>query len=43
MAGVQNLAVIDDAAGTTYGFGNKAFEADGNYLCSIIATNMSAL
>lgn len=42
MAGVQNLAVVDDATGTTYGFGNKAFEATNNYLCSVIATNMTA-
>lgn len=43
MAGIQNLAVVDDPTGTTYGFGNKAFTADANYLCSVIATNMTGV
>lgn len=42
MAGIQNLGVVDDAAGTVYGSGLNAFTADANYLCSVIATNMSA-
>lgn len=39
MAGIQNLGVVDDSVGTAYGFGNKAFTADGNYLCSVIVSN----
>lgn len=41
MAGIQNLGVVNDAVGSAYGFGNKAFTATDNYLCSVIATNMS--
>jgi hypothetical protein len=41
MAGIQNLAIIDDASGTTYGFGLNAFTADANYIVSVIATNMT--
>jgi hypothetical protein len=39
MAGIANLGVVDDAAGTTYGTGNKAFTATGSYLCSVIMSN----
>lgn len=41
MAGIQNLGTVDDATGTTYGFGIKAFDSNNNYLCSVIATNMT--
>lgn len=43
MAGIQNLAIVDDATGTTFGSGINAFTADNNYLCSVIATSTSAL
>ena len=42
MAGIQNLAIVDDATGTTFGSGINAFTADNNYLCSVIATNATA-
>lgn len=42
MAGVQRLGVVDDTSGTSYGFGNLAFTAAGNYLLSVIATNTAA-
>lgn len=39
MAGIANLGVVDDAVGTTYTSGNKAFTADASYLCSVIISN----
>lgn len=42
MAGIQNLAIVDDATGTTFGSGINAFTADNNYLCSVVATNTTA-
>lgn len=43
MAGIQNLAIVDDATGTTFGSGINAFTATNSYLCSVIATSTSAL
>jgi hypothetical protein len=45
VAGIANLGVVNDAAGTVYGQGGgvKAFTADANYLCSVIVSNYSAL
>ncbi len=42
MAGVQRLGVVNDTSGTSYGSGNLAFTAAGNYLLSVIATNTAA-
>lgn len=39
MAGIANLSVVDDAAGSAFGSGHMAFTADANYLVSVIATN----
>jgi hypothetical protein len=42
VAGIQRLAVVDDAAGTDFGAGILAFEAAGSYLVSVIAANTAA-
>jgi len=42
MAGINRLAVIEDASGTTYGEGIEAFAATGNYLLSVIAANTAS-
>lgn len=42
MAGIQNLAIVDDTSGTTFGTGLNAFTSNNNYLCSVIATNTTA-
>lgn len=42
MAGIQNLSIVDDNTGTTFGSGINAFTATNNYLCSVIATNTTA-
>ena len=43
MAGIQNLAIVDDATGRAFGSGLDIFTADNNYLCSVIATNTTAV
>lgn len=43
MAGISNLGVVDDAVGSEYGFGNLAFTADANYLCSVIISNYTEI
>lgn len=43
MAGIQNLAIVDDTTGHAFGSGTVAFTASNNYLCSVIATNTSAV
>ena len=42
MAGINRLAVVDDATGTSFGEGIEAFVAPGNYLVSVIAANTTA-
>lgn len=39
MAGIQRLNVVNDASGTSFGYGLVAFEATGAFLISVIATN----
>lgn len=43
MAGIQNLAIHKSSSATTFGSGTTVWTADGNYLCSVIATNTNAL
>jgi hypothetical protein len=42
MAGIQRLGIVNDASGSSYGYGNQAFAATGNYLVSVIATNTAS-
>lgn len=39
MAGIQRLAIYDQASVTAFGTGNTAYTAPSNYLVSVIATN----
>lgn len=42
MAGIQRLAIYDQASSAAFGSGNTAYTATGNYLVSVIATNTTA-
>jgi hypothetical protein len=42
VAGIQRLAIYDQASAAAFGSGNTAYTATGNYLVSVIATNTTA-
>jgi hypothetical protein len=41
VAGISNLAIVDDATGTSFGSGLLAYTAPANILAAVIATNTS--
>jgi hypothetical protein len=42
VAGIERLAIYDQASTTAFGSGNTAYTATGNFLVSVIATNTAA-
>lgn len=43
MAGIERLAIYDQATAAAFGSGATAWTADSNYLVSVIATNTTAV